>query len=262
MSKLESVLLQLTAMYSAKREAVGFVPGGRALLLVTVAYLVAMLSVPLPALSMLIWFAIYPVVGATLICGEFGTVFRRSLIVLPFVLAIGIFNPIFDREPAITIGHIVISRGWVTFISLTLRGLFAVQALLILITVKGFNGLCMSLRDFRVPAIFVTQLQMVYRYMNVLLQEALNMLRARMARGYGRKALPIKDWGPFTGQLFLRTIRRSRRIHAAMTARGFTGTMPRYATSSERWGRFDTCFCVVCIALFAFLRVFNFSALF
>lgn len=262
MSKLEKVLLTLTAMETAGDSEAGMVPDARALLIVTVAYLIALLSVPTASISMLIWFGIYPVIGATIVCGGYGSVFRRSLPVLPLVLVIGIFNPILDHTPALSVAGVTVSRGWVSFISLTLRGLFAVQALLIMITVKGFNGLCDALRWTGIPGLFITQLQMVYRYLTELLKEALDMLRARTARAYGKKVLPVKDWGTFTGQLFLRTVRRSRMVHSAMLARGFSRVLPRYGGYDAKWRISDTVFCVVWIALFAALRFINFSALF
>lgn len=262
MSKLEKVLLLLNSMESSGSVQGGWITEVRALLIVTLGYLIAMLSVPVSSLSMLVWFAVYPVVGATVVCGGFGSIFRRSIPVLPLVMAIGIFNPLLDHTPALTIGLVEISRDWISFVSLTLRGLFAVQALLILIAVKGFSGLCNALAWLGLPGIFITQLQMVYRYLTVLLDEALDMLRARVVRGYGKASLPVKDWGSFVGQLFLRSVRRSRRVHSAMLARGFTGVLPRYNSAAGTWHVADTVFCAIWLVLFAVLRFVNLSALF
>ncbi|MDE5796771.1 MAG: energy-coupling factor transporter transmembrane protein EcfT, partial [Muribaculaceae bacterium] len=77
-----------------------------------------------------------------------------------------------------------------------------------------------------VPSVLTTQLMMVYRYMTVLLQESLDMTRARQARGYRGSNMSLTMWGTYCGQLFLRTVARSERIHRAMLARGFDGSIP------------------------------------
>ena len=64
-----------------------------------------------------------------------------------------------------------VSRGWVSFVSIILRGLLSVQALLLLVYVAGFNRMCEALRRPGMPRVLVTQLLMVYRYLTVLLQE-------------------------------------------------------------------------------------------
>ncbi len=102
------------------------------------------------------------------------------------------------------------------------------------------------------PAIVATQLLMVYRYLTLLLQEALTMQRARMARSYGKNSFRAKMWGQFVGQLLLRTIDRSRRINMAMKARGFNGSLS--ISSPSHWNTADTVYCLVWIPVFFLLR--------
>lgn len=231
----------------------------RALIAVTVFYLVAMLSVPLTSAGMLIWFATYPIVTAPLAHVTYERVFLKSLYVLPLLIAIGVFNPFFDKTPAFTAMGITVSRGVVTFASIIIRGLLSVQALLLLIHVAGFNRLCDGLRGFHVPEALVTQLLMAYRYMGVLLTEALTMQRARAARAYGRSSYPPSMWAPFIGQLLLRSLERSRRIHAAMLARGFNGSLT--VTNLSRWGVADTLYCLIWITVIGVMRIVDLSSL-
>lgn len=229
---------------------------------VTLLYLIAMLSVPIDSLVMLLWFALYPIVMAPVIGEDFTRVFARSLIALPFAALIGIFNPLYHTEPAFTAGGIAVSVGWVEFVSICLRALLSVQALLILIGSGGFIGLCRSLEQAGVPALITTQLLMVYRYMTVLLEESLQMTRARRARGYGRRHMSLKMWGTFCGQLFLRTVSRAEAIHRAMLARGFAGRMPHISVQRRRWTLRDTIMLAACTAAFAVMRFANISAIF
>lgn len=196
-------------------------------LVLTLVYLCLMLSVPLGDLQTIILFGIYPVVASMGVEGGYGRIFRPSLAVLPFVIFIGIFNPILDRSTAFEAFGVKISYGWVTFASILVRGLFAMQALLILIHKDGFYGMCAALRGLGVPSALTNQMMMVYRYLQVFLTELLTMRRARAARSFdGSHRLGLKMWATLIGQLLLRTFDRARAIHNAMLARGFRGEIP------------------------------------
>ncbi len=231
------------------------------LLLVSFGYLIAMLSVSPDALTMLLWYAIFPIIGAALLRLDFTRIFKRSLVVLPFAIVIGLFNPIFDRRPAFHIGELEVTHGWLSFISITVRAILSVQALLIMTESAGFTGLCRSLRTAGVPAFLTTQLLMVYRYLTVLLEETLDMRRAREARGYGRSHMELKMWGAFIGQLFLRTLSRADRIHRAMLARGFDGGIPCFGCDERHWSLRDTTVLIVSLGLFILFRFCDISSL-
>ncbi len=222
MSKLEKAISAFNSL--GTRRDPEFSPV--AVLLVTLFYLFAVLSVPLLSPDRLIWLAIFPVLLAEYSGLGYVKVFLRSLWVIPLVALIGIFNPIIDTSAAFEIGALSISQGWVSFFSILIRGLLAMQAVIILIEMIGFYGVCSALRTLRVPTVLVTQLLLTYRYLTVLLEEALTMRRAREARGFGRRSYPLKMWGAFIGQLLLRSVDRAERIHKAMLARGFDGCMP------------------------------------
>lgn len=118
----------------------------RSKLLVTVVFLVTMLSVPLCRLPELLLFFVFPIVACAMGGLSYGTIFRRSLVVLPFVAFIGVFNLFYDREPVFRIGTLAVTAGWVSFLSIVLRGLLSVQALLVLIGSTGYYGLCRSMQ--------------------------------------------------------------------------------------------------------------------
>lgn len=231
----------------------------RCLLLVTLLYLITVLSLPVGSLGMLLWFALYPIVESPL-CGlSYSSVFVRSLVVLPFVAFIGIFNPVLHTGVAFTVAGVSVSQGWVEFMSILLRGLFSMQAVVILISATGFVGMCRSLGRLGIPSFLTAQLMLIYRYLIVLLQEALSMRRAREARGFGRKSMPLKVWGPFIGQLFLRTVTRSQHIHRAMLARGFNGSFPPNPKERTHWRLSDTVVICCWTIIFAAMRMFNIS---
>lgn len=232
----------------------------RAKLIVTVAYLVAVLSFPLDNLGGIIIFAIYPLVGCSMADISYGRVLRLSLYTLPFIAFIGIFNPLFDHRPMLHVGTVAISEGWIQFLSIIVRGLLSVQATLLLILSSGFISVCRGLKGLGLPDIFATQLFLLYRYIFVLLQEARSMQMARTARGYGRTSYGMRFWAVFVGQLLLRTADRAERLHRAMLSRGFCGMFP--LSHPLRWQWSDTLFVIVWTALFVAGRLCDTPLLF
>lgn len=237
----------------------------RALLIVAVGYVAVMLSVPVLNLGMLIWFAAYPVVMSPLSHVPYSRVFMKSLVTLPFILLIGAMNPFFDHRVVMTVCGVEVSAGWISFLSIIIRGLLSVQAALLLVYLCGFNGVCRALGRLGLPGVLVTQLMMVNRYMQTLCEEAVTMNRARQARGYGRKNYPVREWGPFVGQLLLRTVERGERVNRAMVARGFDGTLPPAITlgvSRKEWETNSTVFVLIWGGVIFCMRYFDLSTMF
>jgi cobalt/nickel transport system permease protein len=74
----------------------------------------------------------------------------------------------------------------------------------------------------RVPALLVTTLALMHRYLFVLLDESERMRRARSSRTFWRqRRARWRMLGTVVGQLFVRASERAERIYAAMCARGW-----------------------------------------
>ena len=195
----------------------------RAKLITTLVFIVMVVSLGKYEISMMIPFVIYPV---AMVAGADLPVFyllKKILIVSPFAVLIGIFNPLLDTQPLLEIGRVSLSGGWVSFFSILIRFTLTVGAALILICLTGFNGVCMALEKLKVPTPFVIQLLFLYRYLFVLIEEASRMIRARSLRSFDSGRMRFKVFVPLLGQLLLRTLDRAQRIHLAMLCRGFDG---------------------------------------
>ncbi|MBU2498568.1 MAG: cobalt ECF transporter T component CbiQ [Proteobacteria bacterium] len=195
----------------------------RVKVLVTLVFIVAVVSFGKHEVSGLMPFFIYPAVLIALADIPLGYLFRKILIVSPFALMIGLFNPFLDREIIINLGPVAISGGWVSYISIMLRFALTVGAALILIACTGFNAICHALERMGAPRVFVVQLLFVYRYLFVLTEEASRMVRARGLRSFPGKGTGMRVFGYLVGHLLLRTLDRAQRIHLAMLSRGFDG---------------------------------------
>ena len=233
----------------------------RACIITTLIYIAVIISIPVGRVDITIWFALYPIVAAPVFGLLYSGIFLQSLIVLPFVLFIAIFNPFIDRNVVFYVGDTGITEGWLTFAGLIIRALLCMQAILILIRSMGYLGVVRGMERLGLPKFLTAPLYMIFRYLRVLLEEGLTMKRAVVARGFGKKHLSLKLWGVLIGQLFIRSIDRAERINMAMVSRGFDGTLPTYAFVSQ-WQTKDTVFLLGWCLVFAFLRIFNLSVLF
>lgn len=189
----------------------------------TLLFVVAVASFGKYAVLPLLPFALFPVALAAVGGVPFVYLGRRLLLALPFVLLVGAFNPLLDRS-RIVVGPLTLAGGWLSFASILLRFALTVSAALVLVAVTSFHGVCAALERLGLPRPLVTQLLVLYRYVFVLLEEAVRMERARALRSFGRRGGGLRIVGSLLGTLLLRVWGRAERIHMAMLARGFFGT--------------------------------------
>lgn len=224
-------------------------------LLITLLYLAAMLSIGRYDLSRLLPFVIYPVVVFSL--GEIpvGNMLKRLIPVLPFVIAVGIFNPILNRQPGAAVGGITISRGWISFGVILIKCCLAVISVLLLVATTGMDRIAGAMRAAGVPKIMVTQMLLTYRYISVIADEGRNMVRSYNLRSGGSKDIAVIHMGPMLGSLLLRALDRADRVYGAMRLRGFTGDEIYYRKMPM--DKASIIYLVIWIMFFAAARVFN-----
>jgi cobalt/nickel transport system permease protein len=145
--------------------------------------------------------------------------FRRwlSFFVLVAFLAV-LVAPAHPARPRYGLGLVVLT--------ILAKNSLAFLAVLVLVSVTPFPKLLAASRRLGAPIALVATLQFMYRYLHVLADELDRMVKARRARTFRRTGR--LDWGLLTGLigvLFLRAFERGERVHAAMLARGWDGTI-------------------------------------
>ncbi len=195
----------------------------RAKLITSLIFISTVISFDKYAISALIPFFIYPVVQISIGGLPVGYLMRKVLWISPFVILIGIFNPLVDREILFRIGAVQISGGWISFFSIMTRSFLTVTAALVLIAATGFTAVCKALSKLGIPRPFVVQLIFLYRYLFVLTEEVLRMIRAVTLRSFRSGHMGFKTYVPVLGHLLIRTLDRAQRIHLAMFCRAFDG---------------------------------------
>lgn len=231
----------------------------RAKVLVTVVFILCVVSYDRYELAALLPFFIFPAVLIALADLPALFIARKIALLCPFVLVVGIFNPLFDREVLVNLGPLAVSGGWISFVSILIRSILTVGAAFILVGVTGFTAVCQALEKLGMPQVFAVQLLFLYRYIFVLSEEGGRASRARELRSCGKKGLGIRSFSSLIGHLLLRTWQRAERIHMAMLARGFTGEFHAYRQTS--FGQPELLFVLGWSTLFILLRLYNASQL-
>ncbi|MBC7877628.1 MAG: cobalt ECF transporter T component CbiQ [Anaerolineales bacterium] len=161
---------------------------------------------------------------------------KRSLIALPFAfIAITILFSM-PGEPVASFKLLmwnltITDTGLLRFVSILIRSWLSVQLAILLVATTRFPDLIHAFEHLRVPAILTTIIAFLYRYLFVLTDEVLRLMRARESRSAasagnrsgGGVLWRAKVAGNMAGQLFLRSYERSDRIYNAMLSRGYTG---------------------------------------
>ncbi len=137
-------------------------------------------------------------------------VLKRSLIIIPFALMIGLFNLFF--------------RPFSVFFNILAKSWLSVLALIVLSGTTDFPTLLKALESLGVPKLLTTILSFMYRYIFTLIDQVAKLERARVARSYGRRGWSqMRAAGNILGSLFINTFERGERIYQAMLARGYHG---------------------------------------
>lgn len=230
----------------------------RAKVLATLAFVVAVTSFDKYTVAALLPFFVYP--AALAARAGLPTVYlvQNVVVALPFALAVGLCNPIFDRQVVLELGSLAISGGWMSCLSIVIRALLTLGAALVLVAATGFPAVCEALQRLGMPKVFAVQLQFLYRYIFVLLEDATRSARALKLRSSGRQPRP-GSVAALLGCLLLRTWQRAERIHLAMQARACRGEFHR--RNGERFGSREVVFVVGWMALFCLLRCYDVSRL-
>jgi cobalt/nickel transport system permease protein len=133
----------------------------------------------------------------------------RVLLLEPFVLGVAVlalFQP----------------GGWRLFLILVAKSTLCLLVMVLLSNTTPFADLLRVLKAWRMPALLVTTLSLMYRYLFVLVDEAQRMNRARTSRTFtAQRTWAWRTMSTVVSQLFVRSSERAERIYAAMCARGW-----------------------------------------
>lgn len=168
----------------------------------------------------------------------------RMLIEAPFVV-LAVLLPFAEGGQQVSVAGVQLSvAGLYAAWGIVIKGTLGVAASLTVAATTSARELPVALSRLRVPAVVVSMLTLMIRYVDVLAAEARRMRMARVSRGDSPRMLhQIGATAKGVGALFLRSYERGERVYLAMLSRGFDGHVPPLAlgagcvasASSRQW---------------------------
>lgn len=228
-------------------------------LVVTLAYLLTLVSCDKYDISGLMPLFLYPVI--IMAAGEIPVrpILSGLAVASPLVIGAGIFNPLLDREIVFTISGLAVSAGMLSFASLLIKCALTVSAAMLLLASTGINRIAAAMHRLHVPQIFILQLMLTYRYISLLMEEASRMNTAYKLRAPGQKGINIKVWGSLLGSLLLRTYDRAVRLYHGMKLRGFDSRY--YGVNIDGVNKADVLYLALWTAYFAAVKFIDITRL-
>lgn len=184
--------------------------------------------------------------------------FRKVLVILPFLFAITAFIPFIKKDASggeynLGLGLSVSRTGLWMFWNVLIKSCLGVFSIILLYSTTPFPQLVRGLERLGLPRIFTVLLGFLYRYSFLLVDEVHRMKRARDSRSFGRRwPRQLSTLGHTVGTLFLRSFHRAERVYLAMLSRGYEGTMP--GVTLGRFGAGEFLF-VSIVPVLIFLRL-------
>jgi cobalt/nickel transport system permease protein len=139
-----------------------------------------------------------------------GPLVARTAALLPFALLMGV---------SAWFSHMSLEK----LLDVLGKAMCSIATMALLTLTTPFPDFLRAIEQLHAPRLFVMFLGFLYRYGEVLRQEALQLERAWTARYFGR--FWFRQWfhlGHVMAALFIRSYERAERVFAAMQARGYS----------------------------------------
>jgi cobalt/nickel transport system permease protein len=197
-------------------------------LVVTVAFVVGVVATPARAWQVLVAEGLTLAFAIGLSGVAPGVLIRQWLgfLVLVGFLAAMVAPGHPDRE---ALGVVAVA------LAIVAKNSLAFVAMMVLVHVTPFRVLLAAMGRLGLSPLIVSTLQFMERQIHILGDELGRMVQARRSRSFRRSGR--LDYGLLTGligMLFLRSFERGERVHAAMLARGWDGTVRTLDGADDR----------------------------
>ena len=142
-----------------------------------------------------------------------------------------------------------------TLANITARVYVSVTLVGILSAGTSWNKLTGSMRTFRIPSLFIFTLDITLKYISVLGEICIDILRAVGLRSVGKNQEKTKAFSGVLGITFLKSSEMAEEMYASMCCRGFTG---EYSIGQKYKIRVTDIFYILvtvgCVGLFFYLN--------
>ena len=168
----------------------------------------------------------------------------RLAAVLPFI-TFAFLVPFVSSGERVDVLWFSVSRDglWAAW-NIIVKAVLGTGASLVLAGTTPIPEVVRGLGRLRVPAVVVSIVSFMFRYLDLIVDEMGRMRTAMVSRAHDPRWLwQAKPIASAAGAMFVRSYERGERVHAAMLARGFSGTMPEL--EHRRAGARDWTWCLL-----------------
>jgi cobalt/nickel transport system permease protein len=159
---------------------------------------------------------------------------KRMVVEVPFVV-FALLVPFVAQGPTTDVLGVPLSvPGLEAAAGLLVKGTLGVLAALTLAATTEPDELLRGLQRLRLPDLLVQITGFMIRYLDVVTGELTRMTTAMRSRGCDPRS--PRHWPVLArslGALFIRSYERGERVHLAMLARGYTGSLPDTRVTAE-----------------------------
>ena len=179
------------------------------------------------------------VIGVILARFRPSLVLRRLSIVIPFI-AFAVFIPFVAGGPETEVLGLSLSTEglWGSW-NVVAKAVLGTSVSILLAGTTPIPDLLRGLAHLRVPTVLTSIIAFMFRYLDVIVGEMGRMRVAMVSRGHDARWLwQAKPIASSAGALFVRSYERGERVHSAMLARGYDGTIPtleHHHASGREW---------------------------
>lgn len=159
----------------------------------------------------------------------------RMVIEVPFVV-LAVLLPFTEGGDRLDVAGLSLSQnGLLAAWGIVVKGTLGVLISLTLAATTAPRELPVGLQRLRTPAVLMTIVVLMLRYIDLLVDEGRRMRLARLSRGDDPRTLhQVAATARGVGGLFLRAYERGEHVHLAMLSRGFAGTLPELSSVRTR----------------------------
>ena len=156
-------------------------------------------------------------------------VLARLTVITPFLL-FALSVPFVAAGPDVEVGGIDLSvEGLWAAWNVVAKATIGAGASIVVATTTSVTAAITGLTRLRLPPVLVAIAAFMFRYLDLVAEELARTRRAMTARGHDPRWLwQARPLAAATGALFIRSFERGERVHQAMLARGYRGTLPDF----------------------------------
>lgn len=181
------------------------------------------------------------IVAALIIIGRLPLriVAARLTVITPFI-AFAVLTPFVATGERVDVAWFSLSVDglWASW-NVIAKATLGASAAIIVVATTSVPDVLRGLSRLRCPHIITGIITLMLRYLDVIVDQLHRMRNAMTARCHDPRWLwQVRPIATSLGTLFVRSYERGERVHQAMVARGYTGTMPDLETAratSREW---------------------------